>query len=83
MSEIRFVPIRKNTKAKLGEFICAEGVIDVQKRFTDMPTETIVGLFVRETGASNIGNVERDLEFLNGCRVRVKIEVLEVAKEEP
>jgi hypothetical protein len=77
-----FKPLPKNTKAKLGEFVSAEGVIDVQKRYTELPTETIVGLFKREDGASNIANVEHDLAALNGCKVRVKIEVLEVPKEE-
>lgn len=83
MNETRFVPIPKNTTAKLGEFVCVEGVIDVERRYTDMPTTTIVGIFKRENGATCIGEVDRDLEFLNGCKIRVKIEILETAKVEP
>lgn len=82
MSDTRLSSVPKNTKAKLGEFVSAEGVIEVEKRYTEMPTETIVGLFKRENGCSNIAIVEHDLEHLNGCKVRVKIEVLEVPKQE-
>lgn len=76
----KFEPIPKNTKVKVGKFVLAEGIIDVEKRYTTFPTETIVGLFRRENGASNFGNVEHDLAWLNGCKVRVEVEILEVPK---
>jgi len=81
--KMRFVPIPRNTKVEPKEFVSAEGRIEVEKRidYSELGSiETMVGLFVRENGASNIANVERDLEHLNGCLVRVKIEILEVPK---
>jgi hypothetical protein len=69
------------------ESVIAEGVIEVQKRrmkserelfdFTD-----VVGVFKRENGATSYGIIESDIAHLNGCRVRVKIEVLELPKAE-
>ena len=79
----KFSPIPRNTKAKLGEIVLAEGVINVQKRLIETPTlslEDIVGTFDRENGASNFAIVETDLAHLNGCKVRVKVEILEVPK---
>jgi hypothetical protein len=40
--------------------------------------EDYVGLFTRENGAANFANVEHDLVMLQGCEVRVNIEIVKL-----
>ena len=56
------------------------GWVDIEEieSATDISFLHIVGLLVTETGASNVCNVLRDLKMLNGYKVRVTIEVLDV-----
>ena len=67
---------------ELKEVVQAEGVIEIQRRrMEDKDTlfsfEDYVGLFTRENGATNLSTIESALAHLNGCKVRVKIELLE------
>lgn len=57
-----------------------EGWVDVeeQQSIPDIPMNYLTGLFITKTGASNIANVERELKILNGHKVRVIVEVLDV-----
>src|SRR4030043_703217 len=67
---------------KLGERVIAEGVINIERRrMEDKDTllnlSAFVGGFKRESGWSNLSLVESTLAHLNGCKVQVKIELLE------
>lgn len=67
---------------ELKEVVQAEGVIEIQRRRMEDKTnlfsfEDYVGLFTRENGATNLSTIESALAHLNGCKVRVKIEILE------
>ena len=57
-----------------------EGWVDVEEQRSnpDIPLNYLTGLFITKTGASNIANVERELKILNGHKVRVTVEVLDV-----
>jgi hypothetical protein len=63
-----------------GVKVTHEGWIDVDEMnaIPDVTYKILTGLFVTKTGASNIANVERDLKQLNGYKVRVTIEILDV-----
>jgi hypothetical protein len=79
----QWTPLPKNTKAKVGEFVSLEGTLELEQiiQQTELgPVPRIAGIARREHGAANYTNVQHDLESLNGCRVRVKIEILEVPK---
>lgn len=52
--------------------------VDEMNAIPDVTYKLLTGLFVTKTGASNIANVERDLKLLNGHKVRVTIEVLDI-----
>lgn len=68
---------------EFGEKVVAEGVIDIQRRKMKdreilLSLEDFVGGFKREYGWSNLSNIESTLAHLNGCKVRVTIDVLEL-----
>lgn len=67
---------------KLGETVLAEGIIDIQRRRMEdrdilLSLEDYVGGFKRENGWSNLSYIESSLAHLNGCKVRVTLEILE------
>lgn len=77
----KFDPTKHNVIKEGYEFVSAEGVLEIEKRLVTVEEsmlnmEDFVGMFTRENGGSNFSNVEHDLALLNGCKVRVKIEIL-------
>ncbi len=72
---------------KLGEVVIAEGVIDIERRrMTDddalIDLSDFIGGFKRERGWTNLSIIESHLAHLNGCEVRVKIEILEFPQQD-
>jgi len=56
------------------------GWVDIEEVETvpDIPFLHTVGLLVTESGASNVCNVLRDLKMLNGYKVCISVEVLDI-----
>ena len=80
--DARFSPIPINTTAQLGKVVIAEGVVHAEKRFTTMAIECVIGYIERKNGCSNLANVEQELAYLNGCKVRVIFEILKLPQKE-
>ncbi|MCK4668265.1 hypothetical protein KAU33_16050 [Candidatus Dependentiae bacterium] len=72
-------------EVKPGTKFTDEGWIDVEKVkvVPDARFEHLVGIIVDETGAGNIGNIDRFLEYVNGHKVRISIEVIDMAENRP
>lgn len=68
-----------------GVKVTHEGWVDVDEinAIPDVTYKILTGLFVTKTGASNIANIERDLKQLNGYKVKVTMEVLDVPENRP
>lgn len=63
--------------------ILAEGIIDVEltpiicvKQNDGCDMKQLIGVFRTETGVSNVANIERYIEKLNGKNVRISAEIL-------
>lgn len=82
------LPIYKPKEGmELKEVVQAEGVIEIQRRIMKdekalFGLETYVGGFKRVNGFTNLSSIESALAHLNGCKVRVKIELLEFPSNE-
>lgn len=65
---------------RIGTKVSQYGWVDVEEveSVPDIPILRTVGVLVTETGASNIGNFLHDLKTLNGYKVRVTVEVLDI-----
>lgn len=63
-----------------GTKVSQYGWVDIEEieSVPDIPFLHTVGLLVTETGASNVCNVLRDLKALNGYKVCVTVEVLDI-----
>lgn len=63
-----------------GTKVSQHGWVDIEEveSVPNIPTVHTVGLLVTETGASNVCNVLKDLVILNGYKVQVTIEVLDI-----
>lgn len=80
----KFLPVEKSP-ALPHEVVIAEGWVEVSKLHTEIPDELhhtfrYVGGFKHENGWSNLANVEDYLAHLNGCLVRITMEVQEYPK---
>ncbi len=64
----------------IGTKVSQYGWVDIEEieSVPDIPLLQLVGLLVSESGASNVCNVLRDLKRLNGYKVRVTVEVLDI-----
>ena len=75
------------TKAKIepGTSFNDEGWIDVEKMrvVPDAHFEHLVGIIVDENGAGNIGEIDRFLEHVNGHKIKISIEVIDMPKNRP
>jgi len=62
-----------------------EGWIDVERVrvVPDAHFEHLVGIIVDETGAGNIGNIDTFLEHVNGHKVRITMEVIDMPENRP
>jgi len=80
---IEKLPIFKPSEGvELKESVLAEGIIEIDKRMHEDKDQlfniySYVGGFKRETGWTSLSVIDSTLAHLNGCKVRIKIELLE------
>ena len=72
-------------EVEIGTKFTDEGWIDVEKVrvVPDVRFEHLVGIIVDETGAGNIGNIDKFLEYVNGHRIKISIEVIDMPENRP
>ena len=75
----------ENNKIKTGTKFTNEGWLELEKIRTvpDVTFEHLVGLIIDENSAGNIGNIDRFLEFANGYKVNIIMEIIDTPENRP